>query len=42
MRTPSLAEFIGEHAMRPGYEYANEFDWGLELILNGLEYLRNA
>jgi len=31
---------ITEHAMKPGYDYANEFEFGLDLILDGLERLR--
>ena len=34
---PHLAEMIVEHALQPGYDYAAEFNFGLELILNGLE-----
>ena len=34
---PNLAAFITEHAMQPGYDYANEFEYGLDLILDGLE-----
>lgn len=34
---PHLAEMIVDHAVQPGYDYANEFQFGLELILNGLE-----
>jgi AcrR family transcriptional regulator len=37
---PHLAEMITEHAMKPGYEYAREFEFGLDLILDGLEKLR--
>ena len=37
---PHLAEMITEHAMKPGYDYANEFEFGLDLILDGLERLR--
>ena len=33
---PNLLEFITEHAMRPGYDYGNEFEYGLDLILDGL------
>jgi AcrR family transcriptional regulator len=36
---PHLAEMI-EHAMTPGYAYANEFNFGLDLILDGLEIHR--
>jgi AcrR family transcriptional regulator len=34
---PHLAEMITDHAMKPGYDYAEEFEFGLDLILNGLE-----
>ncbi|MEO6142883.1 MAG: TetR/AcrR family transcriptional regulator [Dermatophilaceae bacterium] len=34
---PHLAEMITEHAMKPGYDYDEEFEFGLELILDGLE-----
>ena len=34
---PNLAAFISEHAMRPGYDYGDEFEWGLDVILDGLE-----
>ena len=34
---PHLAELITEHAMKPGYDYADEFEFGLDLILDGLE-----
>jgi len=36
-RYPHLAELITEHAMNPGYDYAQEFGFGLDLILAGLE-----
>jgi AcrR family transcriptional regulator len=40
---PHLAEMIIEHALKPGYDYAEEFKFGLDLILNGLERTqRNA
>jgi hypothetical protein len=28
--------------MKPGYDYGNEFEYGLELILDGLERVRDA
>jgi hypothetical protein len=34
---PNLAAFITEHAMKPGYDYGDEFEYGLDLILDGLE-----
>jgi AcrR family transcriptional regulator len=39
---PHLAEMIIEHAMKPGYNYADEFEFGLDLILAGLERLRDT
>ena len=37
MSIQNLAEFITEHAMKPGYDYEREFDYGLDLILDGLD-----
>jgi AcrR family transcriptional regulator len=37
---PHLAEMITKHAMKPGYDYAKEFEFGLDLILDGLERIR--
>jgi hypothetical protein len=34
---PNLVEFITEHAMKPGYDYADEFGWGLDAVLDALE-----
>ena len=34
---PNLVEFITGHAMKPGYSYGEEFGYGLELVLDGLE-----
>ena len=34
---PHLAEFTTEHVLQPGYDFSNEFDFGLDLILDGLE-----
>jgi AcrR family transcriptional regulator len=34
---PNLVEFLSEHVMRPGYDYGDEFEYGLDLILDGLE-----
>ena len=36
---PYLVEMAAEYVLQPGYEYANEFNFGLELILDGLERL---
>jgi AcrR family transcriptional regulator len=37
---PNLVAFITEHAMKPGYDYADEFEYGLDLVLDGLERAR--
>lgn len=39
---PNLLEFITEHAMKPGYDYGDEFEYGLDLILDGLERVRGG
>jgi AcrR family transcriptional regulator len=33
---PHLTELITEHALKPGYDYADEFEFGLTLILDAL------
>jgi AcrR family transcriptional regulator len=38
---PYLAELTIEHVMKPGYDYGEEFEFGLDLILDGLERARN-
>ncbi len=34
---PHLVELANEHVTRPDYDFGNEFSFGLELILDGLE-----
>lgn len=34
---PYLTELATEYVLKPGYDYGNEFAYGLDLILNGLE-----
>src|SRR4029453_14207433 len=34
---PYLAELTIQHVLQPGYDYGNEFEFGLDLILDGLE-----
>ncbi|WP_445154560.1 TetR/AcrR family transcriptional regulator [Arthrobacter sp. Hor0625] len=34
---PHLAEFVTGHVLKPGYDYAEEFEYGLDVVLNGLE-----
>ena len=36
---PHFMEFVVEHALQPGYAYGDEFDFGLDLILDGLSAL---
>jgi len=37
---PYLAESVAEHVGKAGYDFASEFDFGLDLILAGLDSLR--
>jgi AcrR family transcriptional regulator len=39
---PHLTEFSVEHVLRPGYNYGDEFAFGLDLILDGLERGRDS
>jgi AcrR family transcriptional regulator len=39
---PYLTEIAVEHVLQPGYTYANEYEIGLDLILEGIERLRDA
>jgi AcrR family transcriptional regulator len=39
---PNLAAFITDHAMKPGYDFADEFEVGLDVILDGLERVRET
>lgn len=39
---PYLAEMATEHVLRPGYDYGKEFEFGLELILDGIDRLRDT
>ena len=34
---PHLVELTTQHILQPGYDYAGEFEFGLDLILDGLE-----
>ena len=33
---PHLTELTVQHILQPGYDYGDEFDYGLELVLDGL------
>jgi AcrR family transcriptional regulator len=39
---PNLTEAMVEHVGKPGYDYADEFEFGLDLILDGLEKPRDT
>jgi AcrR family transcriptional regulator len=38
---PRLAAFTVEHVLQPGYDYGQEYEFGLDLILDGLERAHN-
>ena len=38
---PHLAELTVEHVLQPGYDYGGEFEFGLDLILDGLQGARD-
>lgn len=40
--SPHMAELTIEHVLQPGYEYADEYAFGLDLILDGLEGARDS
>ena len=39
---PNMVEFLSEHVLAPGYDYADEFEYGLDLILDGLDRALSA
>jgi AcrR family transcriptional regulator len=39
---PNLVEVVGGHVAKAGYDYASEFLFGLDLILDGLDKLREG
>ena len=39
---PHLTELTLEHVLQPGYDHGNEFEFGLDLILDGLERAREV
>jgi AcrR family transcriptional regulator len=38
---PNLLEMLTEHVMQPGYDYVDEFEYGLDVILDGLQWVRD-
>ena len=39
---PHLTELTVQHVLQPGYDYADEFEFGLDLILDGLARRRDT
>jgi AcrR family transcriptional regulator len=39
---PHMVEILTDHVMKPGYDYGDEFEYGLDLLLDGLERVRGA
>jgi AcrR family transcriptional regulator len=39
---PYLYELMAKHVLQPGYNYADEFSYGLDLVLDALERARDA
>jgi AcrR family transcriptional regulator len=39
---PYLTEIAVEHVLKPGYDYGDEFEFGLDLVLDGLERAARA
>jgi AcrR family transcriptional regulator len=39
---PHLAEMAVDRAMKPGYSYGDEFEYGLDLILDGIHRVRDS
>jgi hypothetical protein len=37
---PNMARFAAGHVAQEGYDFAHEFDWGLEVVLDGIERAR--
>ena len=39
---PNLVEYITEHAMKPGYDHGDEFEFGLDAILGALARIQDT
>jgi AcrR family transcriptional regulator len=39
---PHLTRLVATHVLQPGYDYGQEFDFGLEVVLDGLDRARGA
>ena len=38
---PHLAEFTFQHVLQPGYDFGFSFEFGLDLLLDGIEASRD-
>ncbi len=36
----TLVEFTTQHVLQPGYDFADSFEFGLDMLLNGIEAAR--
>ncbi len=39
---PNLVEFLREHVMQPGYDFGDEFEYGLDVVLDGIDVALEA
>ncbi|MEP7194353.1 MAG: TetR/AcrR family transcriptional regulator [Actinomycetota bacterium] len=39
---PNLTQMLTEHVMKPGYDHGDEFEYGLDVILDGFERVRET
>ena len=39
---PNLVQMLTEHVMTPGYDFGDEFEYGLDVILDGFEKVRDT
>ena len=39
---PHLVELATQHVLQPGYSFGNSFEFGLDLILDGLDRASNS
>lgn len=39
---PHLTELTVQHVLQPGYDFGDEFAWGLDVVLDGIERMRAA
>jgi AcrR family transcriptional regulator len=39
---PNLVQMLTEHVMKPGYDFGDEFEYGLDVILDGFERVHDT